>query len=126
MAFIPMEYDGGGTLLTTSSTSVSAYNATNGYVDLCSLTLTKGIWIVTAALQRTTSESELLIARFTGANTTGRFCRGIGTSGGGVYLAEILNVTSASATLKLQGYRFSDVTTTSTFQANMQAFKLSD
>lgn len=123
---IPAEYSGGGTVLSNTNTTTSAYNATNGSISLCSLNLTKGIWIVHGFISRSTSESRILQTRLRGANAHDKWHRSAGESGGGVDVVEIVTVNDDSAKIVFDGYQFSDVSQTSTFTAYLQAYKISD
>lgn len=123
MIKIPCEYSGGGTILSNSG-NVSAYANPASSVSVTSLTLTKGVWLVighldlnvnytTGSMQASLSSNSLVV-------------RTSGIGGGGIYVEDIVNVTS-STIIYLKSYQYSDtILSGKLLRGRIRAYKLSD
>lgn len=123
MSKIPCEYSGGGTVLSNSG-NVSAYASSIQYVNIVSVTLTKGVWIVIGFVDQNVSNPDNpMTVMLTSNNKTARTT---GIAGGGIFVEDIVDV-SSSMTVNLQGFQWSDTVLSGTFlRGTIKAYKLRD
>ena len=124
MSKIPCEYVGGGTVLSNSG-NVSAYASPAQYVNIVSITLTKGVWLVIGFVDQNVSNPNNPMTVMLTSNSL--YARTTGIGGGGVFVEDIVNVSSESMTVSLQSYQWSDtVLSGKLLRGTIKAYKLSD
>lgn len=102
---------------------MSAYANPASSVSVTNLTLTKGVWLVIGHLD--------LNVHYTGSvqaslSSNSLAVRTSGIGGGGVYVEDIVNVTS-STIISLNSYQYSDtILSDKLLRGHIRAYKLSD
>ena len=115
---------GGGDTVLYNSGNVSSYASPSAPVSVTSLTLTKGVWLVIGFLDVNVNYTSGFIQA--SLSSSGLTARTSGTGGGGVYVEDIVNVTS-STTVYLNSYQNSDtILSGHVLRGYIRAYKLSD
>ena len=95
------------------------YKNPAGTVDIASISLEAGTWLVTARIEASIS-SELPLQAY----LNGKAYRGIMNGGGGYSMSDIISLSNTS-TVKLQGYaRYDSTFTNATFRGLLKAYKI--
>lgn len=110
----------------TSSTGISSTSgSTAEFVTACTLTLSKGVYVVLGFSEANSSSANALTAKFNITNATkvsgGDISRGTMINGGGLNFWAIFSIASSTGTIELQNYVDSSYNISST----MSAIKLS-
>ena len=110
----------GGGLKTKEVNNVSMYKNPAGVVDIASIPLEAGTWLVTARIEASVSSTEYALQTY----LSGKVYRGIMNGGGGYSITDIISLSNPS-TVTLQGWAYANSTfTNATFRGLLKAYKI--